>query len=430
MTGSNLGRSEELSIFKKAGLSGTIGTLGSSSLARSLLQFDFSSYLDKIADGLIISGTSYVLRLNHKTAVDPLPSSYDAVVRPVSSSWDEGAGLDVVGLRDDGFSNWMKRNSTTFWNNPGGDFLSSPTGTFHFDEGDEDLELDVTNIVVAWLTGNLSNNGLAISLTGSIESDSLYTDYETKKFYSRQTGYDDRKPYIEARGNDFISDDRNNMRWGASGTLYLYNVVGGQLRDLTSSTVYVTVSDSSGVLQYLTASHDHIGIYSASFALQSGSYSGSLFYDKWGSGSFSLMTGSFTLSQEGPEPSLIVEPLTARVKNLRVDYTPDELVRFEVLFRRGPRAVSVVRSTASLNQTPYIVENAFYAIENDATRERVVPFGTGSELHTKLSYGAFGNYFDFSMSNLHAGNVYRLVLLVDEEGRRQVIDDGTKFRVI
>ena len=37
---------------------------------------------------------------------------------------------------------------------------------------------------------------------------------------------------------------------------------------------------------------------------------------------------------------------------------------------------------------------------------RVIPFGTGSDYHTGLSYNVSGNYFDLDMSNLEQGQMY------------------------
>lgn len=426
-TASNLGGSEELDVFKLAGVSGAIGEVGSSSLARALLQFDFSGLAALTASGDVPSGGTFVLRMNHKTAGCSQPSSFDLIVQPVASGWDEGAGRDVR-LRDSGFANWAKRTSTSFWGSPGGDLVASPTASMHFDTGFEDLEVDVTSIAQAWSSGTLANNGLAVRLPASIEADSLYVDYYQKKFYSRQTSFVDRAPYIEVRSSDFVRDDRVNMQWGRTGSLWLYNIVGGSYRDLTAGQVTVSISDSSGTLATLTASHVGVGLYSASFALATGSYSGSVFFDAWGSGSFALMTGSFSFVDAGPAASVSQQPLIARVRNLRDEYMPDELVVFEVLFRRRAHALPVFQ-TGSLTQVPYVVEQAYYAIENDSTRERVVPFGTGTLQHTRLSYGAGGNSFRFFMRNLHSGNVYRVIFLVVDQGRQQVIDPGIRFKV-
>lgn len=436
LTGANVGASEELNVFKQAGISGAIGTLGSSSLARSLLQFDFTEFCSLTASGdLPSSGLTFFLRMNHKTSGCTRPTSFDLVIRPVSSSWDEGLGQDVF-LGDSGFANWDKRTSTSFWTIPGGDFLSSPSVSAHFDTGIEDLEVDVTSIVDGWLSGSIPNNGIGVSLTSSIESDSLYIDYYQKKFYSRQTGFSDRAPYIEARTFDSIRDDRANLQWSRSGTLYLYNLVGGGFQDLPGNFVTVSISDASGVLTYLTASRGSVpGIYSASLALPTASYSigrpysGSVFHDSWGSGSFAFSTGSFALTSTGITQTISQQPLTARIRNMSDEYLSDGTEVFEVFFRRRPHALPVVQ-TASLGSVPYIVEQAYYAVENDSTRERVIPFGTGSQQHTRLSYGGSGNSFRLRMRNLHSGNVYRIVFLVVEQGRSQVIDGGFKFRVV
>ena len=427
-TGSNVGASEELDVFKVAGVSGAASDIASSSLARVLLQFDFSAFSALTASGDIPStGHSFVLHMNHKTAGCTQPSSFDLQVRPLASGWDEGAGQDIA-LGDRGFANWVKRTSTSFWTNPGGDFVASPTASVHFDSGFEDLEADVTPIVQGWMSGTFANNGVGVTLPAAIEADSLLVDYSQKKFYSRQTFFVDRAPYVEVRVNDFVRDDRVNMQWSRTGSLWLYNLVGGAYQDLPGNFVTVAISDASGALSFLTASHVRTGLYSASFALSTGSYSGSVFFDAWGSGSFAFVTSSFSFVSAGPVGAVAQQPLTARIRNLRDEYMPDELVLFEVFFRRRAHALPVFQ-TASLGSVPYIVEQAYYAVENDSTRERVIPFGTGSLQHTRLSYDAGGNSFRLFMRSLHSGNSYRLVFLVIDQGRQQVIDPGIRFKV-
>lgn len=434
ITGANLGGSEELDVFKRAGLSGADGLIGSGSLGRALLQFDFSTFTALTASGDIsTAGLSFRLRMNHKTHPGTNPSSYDMVIKQVASGWDEGRGKDVF-LGDLGFANWVKRTSTSYWTTPGGDFAASPSASVHFDTGIEDIDVDVTELVNGWLSGTVTNNGLAVMMAPSIETNSNYSDFYQKKFYSRQTDFSDRAPYIEVRCTDFVRDDRTNMQWSRSGSLFLYNLVGGSFQNLPGNFVTVAISDASGVLVNLTASRGPSGIYSASFALPTGSfsagrpYSGSVFYDSWGSGSFNFGTGSFVITGSGPTTVVQQQPLTARIRNLQDEYLPEDLAVLEVSFRKKPHTYPVFQ-TASLGTTPYIVEQAYYAIENDSTRERVIPFGTGSQQHTRLSYGATGNSFRLFMRNLHAGNVYRIILLVQEQGRQQIIDDGFKFRV-
>lgn len=430
LTGSNVGFSEELQVFKAPGISGVIGDLGSSSLGRTLLQFDMSAFCALTASGDIpTAGLTFRLHLSHKTHGDTQPTSYDMTIAPVSAAWDEGTGMDVDELDDSGFANWIKPTSTANWAVSGGDFYSSPTASAHFDTGYEDVDVDVTQIVNAWLSGTYPNYGLSLRMTASVESDLNFGNYYVKKFYSRHSDHEDRVPYIEARVTDYLRDDRSNIFWGRSGTLYLYNIVGGLYQDLPTANVYVNLQDSSGTLLSLTASHGTTGIYSASFSLPTGTYSGSIFYDKWGSGSFSFATGTFTISQGSPLQTVSQNLLTARIRNVQDEYSPEDVPVFEVLFRKRAHALPVLQ-TASLAPVPYIVENAYYAIENDSTRERVIPFGTGSQQHTRLSYGANGNSFKLFMTNLHSGNVYRVVFLVNEQGRKQVVDSGFKFKIV
>lgn len=427
MTGANVGQSEELQVFKAPGISGAIGSLGSSSLGRSFLQFDFSKFQQLTASGDIpVAGGTFTLRINHKTHGDTLPFSFDLLILPISSSWDEGRGIDIK-LGDVGVCNWEKRTSAAYWNAFGGDFLSASVTSSHFDTGYENIESDITNLVNSWNSGTVPNNGVAIAMTSTLESDSNYGNYYVKKFYSRHSDYEDRRPYVEFRVNDFLGDDRANMQWARTGTLYVYNVVGGQYSDL-SGQVVMTISDASGVLLNVTASHGTTGIYSASFALQTGSYSGSVFYDSWRAGSAALVTSSFTIAPRSISTTLTQNVLTARMRNMQTEYEPEDVELFEVFFRKRNHTVPVL-TTASLNTAPYIVENAYYAIENDSTRERVVPFGTGSQSHTRLSYGGNGNYFRFHMSNLNSGNVYRVLFLVTEQGRNQTIDPGFRFKI-
>lgn len=433
-TGSNFGAAHSLDLFKVSGVSGAVGPVSGSGLSRLLLFFSTSSLDALHARGLTSSTTftTYRLRLKHATTAETLPTSYDVEVLAASGSWDEGRGMDVDEFLDKGFANWEKRTSTTFWTNRGGDFHASPVSTYHFDDGFEDLETDVTQHFQAWASGTVPNHGLLVKMTASIESDSVYADYYIKRFYSRTTDFKDRAPYVEARWNDFLGDDRGRMKWGVTGSLFLYNVTAGNFSNISgvgTGSLFVRVSDSSGTLMFVTASHvGRPGIYSASFVLPTGSYSGSVFFDSWFRSGATYMTGAFSLEHEGATQFQPSSEYVARVVNLRNEYCIDEVPRLNVFFRRRGYNPTVV-NTASLSVSPEIIESCFYAIENDSTRERVVSFGTGSQQHTRLSYDASGNYFHFPMENLNEGEVYRIVFLVDRLGERQLIDGGFKFRV-
>ncbi len=121
--------------------------------------------------------------------------------------------------------------------------------------------------------------------------------------------------------------------------------------------------------------------------------------------------------------------LVANITNLQNFYDPEEFVRLRTYVRRRDYEPASTL-TASLSPLGAVVSRTFYRVVNDFTQEVVIPFGTGSASeNTRLSYDVSGSYFDFYMSNLPSGPVYRFDLLFDVNGRRRVYDGGWKFRV-
>ena len=430
-TASNYGFAETLEVYKVAGVSGAQGPTSGSQLSRILVQFSTGALDDFITSNPIVSRfKTFRLMAQHETTTESVPQSFSLRVRPVSGSWDEGRGMDTVDHSDYGYANWWKRTSTEYWTSRGGDFYASPELHQSFDLGDENVDLDVTSIFELWASGT-ANHGLSICMSQSIEAESLYQDYFRKSLYSRHSQWPDRRPFVEVRWDDFVGDDRCRMSWGRSGSLFLHNIVDGRYAALSigSQALKVSIADSSGTLMQVTASATQLlGIYSASFALPSGTYSGSVFYDKWGSGSFAYTTGSFVFTHGGPIVTNPAQAYAMNVPNVRDTYDPNEVVRFNVFMRNRQYRQSVVL-TASVSTRPDIIERCYYAVENESTRQRVIPFGTGSQQHTRLSYDGSGNYFIFPMANLHSGEVYRLVFLIERNGQKQVIDGNAKFRV-
>jgi len=197
-TDSNMGASDILEVFSIYGQAST----SSVERARSILEFDISQIsADRSSGKLPSSGSvNFVLRLSNAEHSFTTPSSFTLSVHALSSSWSEGIGLDMETYKDTGASNWVSRSLGTLWSTPGGDILE---GEYFkdkaFDSGIEDLEVDVSNIVEAWLTGTLSNNGFLVKLSGSNEDGTLERSYYTKKFFARGSQYFFKRPTIEAR---------------------------------------------------------------------------------------------------------------------------------------------------------------------------------------------------------------------------------------
>jgi len=430
-SGSNFGASEILHLYKKAPRSGSIGVPSTASIARILTQFDLSG-LSNIPD-LPSSGISYFLKLTDAQHDHTLPSSFDVEVQALSQGWDEGKGRDVDNFSDKGVANWVKAKSNVFWSSLGA-VGSGSISVSHFDDGHENLEVDVTDIVTAWLNGS-PNNGFLVKLSSSQEADSQ--DYYIKMFHGRNTFFKDKRPYLEARWDDSVKDDRNNFFFDVSGTLYLRHVVRGYLFDIPSigtGSVSVRIVDASGTIAVVSGSHvGQPGVYSASLVISSASYSGSLFHDIWfdpANPGVGLMTGTFGIGDNLNVTDISPKRYFVNVVNLRDSYEDDEHVRLNLFVR--PHDYNPARVlTASLDANGTIITKAYYRITNDRTDEVVVPFSTGTLEYTRLSYDQKGNYMSFYMSSLSPGNVYRLSFLFDIDGQRQYLADaGLKFRVV
>lgn len=439
-TGSNHGRSPALNVF--AVEPEVAAGSGSADLARALLQFGVTELSGKIYDEQIIpsSSVSYVLKMFNMTHTDTLPESYDLFAYPLSQSWDEGNGIDDDNDRDDGVANWGQATSITNWTTSGSDFLETGfgSGSQHFDQGQEDLEMDITDIVVNWLTGTLEQNGVVVKLGVSEESGS--TDYFRKVFHGRETKFIDKMPYIEARWDDTLKDNRGNFAFDVSGTLAVYNFVRGELTSFEPNTnPKVQIKDSLVTSQVtFTASHDAIeivtGIYTASFCIPYAPNSGT-FYDIWTTaGPTAQTTGSFVplrLSASQIDP---YDEFDVAMTNLKRVYSVSEEARLIVSARKRDfitHVGSITSASLGLVREREYIEKMYYSIENDETGEVVVPYGTGSVPYTQLSYNGDGNYFNLFMRNFVPGFKYRVKFLIDiNRFDKKIIDDDFTFKVV
>jgi hypothetical protein len=124
---------------------------------------------------------------------------YELEVYALTTPWEEGTGLDMESYKDLTYGNgssWNEKGAGIAWATEGGDYSGSPA-TDYFDEGYEDLLVDITSIVEAWISDPSTNYGLIIKLpdTATAEQRSYYT----KMFYARGTSNFFKRPIIEAR---------------------------------------------------------------------------------------------------------------------------------------------------------------------------------------------------------------------------------------
>jgi len=438
ITGSNFGRSPTVRVFK---LSGTYPN-STVELGRGLFQFDITELSGKIFNDKTIpsSSVTYKLKLFDYKHGGEVPSSYDVNVFPVTRSWDEGNGIDDDSYKDWGWSNWLSSSSTQTWTSPGSDFLTAGfgSGSMHFDCGDEDFEADITILVGNWLTSSvgettgLNNNGIVVTLSKSQEDNN--TEYKTKIFHGRETKYVEKVPYIEANwDSDVIKDHRNNFAYYEDSNLFFYNVIRGELTDVTQPVKVRLqdnlIQDSCSYNASFTASRYDTGIFSMSFNIENTCSFSSSWYDIWFSDDRTFFTGTFTpLVLTGSEVDEY-DDYIASIINFRKTYRQSEEVRMKVKFAKRNYTNHVLH-TSSLDFGTKYIDKAYYRIYNNENNELFVPFSTGSIKYTKMSYNKDGNYFTLFMENFVPGFQYRIEFLLDVNDNEIIIDDDFLFRVI
>jgi len=358
------------------------------------------------------------------------------------------------------------------WANIGGDFYSSsytsgstmPTYTYTFENGHEDLLLDVTNAVEEWIAGNSPNYGFGIFITSSQEgyhSSSTGKDdgalihntvgarksFYTKRFFSRTSENFFLRPVIEARWDSRVTDDRGNFYASSSvasaqdniNNLYLYNYIRGTLKDIPKTgteTISVKLYESSdgapdgSVLATWTASKVSTGVYKASGVIDTAL---TTLNDVWvGSIGGEYKTGSVTVKDFNDTCVRTANDYfqyTTKITNLKSAYRKNEKAKFRVFAR--PRNFSpTIYTVASTDIEKTIIPSASYEILRTIDQKVVINNSTGSnDYETYLSYDNSGSYFDLDLSMLQSDYMYTIKLFYHISGDWREQEDTFKFRV-
>ena len=109
-TDANMGLADSLEVFHIYGQESS----SSAENSRVLINFPVTDIISERSAGEIpASGSvSWFLRVHNVAHPSTLPRNYNMTILAVSSSWDEGTGLDMEEYSDVGATSWLYRNDT------------------------------------------------------------------------------------------------------------------------------------------------------------------------------------------------------------------------------------------------------------------------------------------------------------------------------
>lgn len=477
---SSAGFSSTLDLFKLYGastyLSGGVN-YPNTELSRILLGFDISDIKDLYDSGKIdIENSKFncTLHLFDVYGGQPTPANFNVVVSPLSRSFDEGRGKDIVYYTDLDVANFL---STSFaegsWYASGAsaggdlttvglyDFFTSISGSSiesrqFFESGEEDLVVDVTKIVSASLVGMLQGLNLRISFDSSEESDNK--TYFVKRFAARHAHDVSKRPRLILSYPDAILDTSATMEFNVSGSLFLYNNTANGMANLLSSSLAITGSNcvllnlvtnqvSGGLSLFYTGSQFKIGTtgeagtYYASVNVSmndqfisvlatSGSVS---FTPIWKSldGTITYATGSivkFKGSNATSTPSNKKKySITAYGIPTQMTYGDTTLVRVNVFDSSDPLLKTVRIPVETVNKVP---RESYYSVRDADTSETIVPFDRVKQ-STLMSTDSSGAYFTLNTSSLLKNRSYVIDIMIVESNDVAIYKNvSVVFRVV
>lgn len=277
---------------------------------RHLLYFDVEDLTQRYSEGKLgdLSKVRHTLKMCNSSYFDQnlqaqklldnkqRTSSFDLNLFRIPKFWDEGTGLDYQRFEIqqgsdnnitfvEGASNWFNATTTDEWDEDG--VYSGTSGvtivTQHFDKGNENIEMDITDEVNDLITGGTINNGYGIAFDYELEN-IVTVPAQYVGFFTRhtQTYYE---PFLETIYDNPIKDDRKNFYKNKTNKLYLYSNVNGEPKNLDNLPTVTIYDETGNVFSAITAANvvqATEGIYYIELFVPPTGNDGVLYYDVWG----------------------------------------------------------------------------------------------------------------------------------------------------
>lgn len=424
------------------------------SYSRFVTKFDLADLQNKILNKEINSNLVVSYRLKMKNAIprekilEPeyefdvldkkISASFDLICFPINKSWDEGRGYDLSEERYivkqggnpliSGYSNWNSATMTMNWDVPG--IFVNPTAstavTFysiqHFDIGNEDIDMDVTNIVQDWLSGGSINNGLSVCYSREFELLSTNTRFISSFFTQHtNTAY---KPYIEVTYNQTFKDDRSNITNNRPVRLFLYTFSGNNSANYYSaSTVSIQTVSGADIYTGLTPSQVEKGVYYIDVWM-SGASKGQQYKDVWYDVTFNPGYDKQNYSQVFTVQDNYYFTHAPSVNNYAI--TTYGLDNNSILHIKDViRVYADVRVNFSTNLPKTNYDLQYRLVMNN--QDELVPWTSFNKI---VLNKCDSNYFVLDTSWLLSNQTYEVQIRISELGTIRTLPESIKFRTI
>ena len=428
-------------------------------ISRALIYFDIDKIKGKILDKTYndVSKLKHILKLTNCGSIDQRhindkiiasdlngikerATSFDVILFTIPQKWDAGRGFDYgseIWLNGKATyskhgCNWFQASDGYYWPEDG--IYSNTTlaqeydkysnnedsiiiGRQHFDYGNENFEIDITNVVNKFINGEIENYGIGIAFSPLLEeSNPNITQYigffnnNTNTFF---------EPYLETIYDEYISDDRASFYLNKQNKLYLYSFVNGELSNLDQLPI-CKINDKIYDVKQSTK-----GIYYIDILLTSNEIEpNTILYDEWSN----LYYNGAQL--DDVEMEFVVLPSNNYFNIGNIVQKPQKLLPIlygindnEELTVNEKRIVTVEYMIPYVSNQKKIIDNSEYRVyTKDGNREiEVIPF-------TPIEKMYLYNYFIIDTSDF-IPNIYYVDIKINYMGQIIKYEEKLKFRI-
>jgi hypothetical protein len=322
-----------------------------SAYSRFIFKIDMSELQSKIDNGELVlnENTRHYLKMtntifgdeglkgqNRQTGRDRA-TSFRLELFEITEDWNEGYGFDY---EDAGYdftsgnktfsevpSNWFKKNTLNDWQTQGAYVGTGSTlNIIEFDNGNENLDVDITDYVNGILLGN-TNHGIGIKFIEDYEA--LKADIDRSVAFFTKYTQTFFEPFMESVFDDRINDNRQDFVEKTYQNLYLYVTKGTNFYDLDELPI-VDILDNTNTpiigLTGLTTTKIKKGVYQVTFGIDGNLFTCDgkrFFYDNWSN----LLIDGVSISDV--KQKFIPKPLTTQYT---IGDNPTELNRYAIQY--------------------------------------------------------------------------------------------------